>query len=547
MNGQPSYVFKPSTPMAKITFLMDQDHPQKTPFQEVVVSMDGLHSHVKDYITLWLHNPAIQHMQRIAYMDCEGENIYNISKFLSPVNKMLRELKGDPNYIWNPRPIITDENAANKIAVGNILDEDLRKRIVSCQWHYLRCAKKQSSRVHDKDDKKRFKEYSHAFAGEAINLTEYVCIYQSILPICKKYGCLRWLEFWHDHRVHFVPAFHGFGFPGLNLAEAGQSTMRKKMLTLVDVTFDNVIKQMQQDKIYSMTLQNEVKGLGQQRKTMTEIYQEREEEQKQRALHYVQTLQHVMKSKSHLWNRIKAGTYSKSPVQDPAAFYPSEHAKHKYISESEDEDEDKQKPKEKTKGKGKGKGDGKKSTKGVKSGECKTSTSQGTFSTSSSQRLQGQGSSQGAQGQSAQTSPYGPQAPNDYEAEIFKNEVPTVVLYHKSFQVCYPSSCRKQWNPQYMRSPHNMLFQMKTFKKYHNKQGKEVIPKIHTNAYFCFKNLDCLKLVHDGIGYCDLYTGNYYFNQLTLGHVELLKQKGYWDPITQNCNCVIVSGPSVLI
>ena len=72
------------------------------------------------------------------------------------------------------------------------------------------------------------------------------------------------------------------------------------MLTLIDATFDDIIKQMQQDKIYSMTLQNEVKGLGWQRKTMTEIYQEGEEEQKQCALCYVQTLQHVMKSKSHL-------------------------------------------------------------------------------------------------------------------------------------------------------------------------------------------------------------------------------------------------------
>ena len=253
-----------------------------------------------------------------------------------------------------------------------------------------------------------------------------------------------------------MPAFHGFGFPGLNLTEAGQSTMRKKMLALVDATFDGIIKQMQQDKIYSMTLQNEVKGLGWQRKTMTEIYQEGEEEQKQCALHYVQTLQHVMKSKSHLWNEIKAGTYSKSSVQDPAAFYPREHEKHKYVSKSEDED--KQKPKEKTKGKGKGKGNGKKSTKGAKSHGRKTSTSQCTFSTSSSHGLQGQGTSQGAQGQSSHTSPYGPQVPDDYEAEIFKNEVPTMVLYHKSFQVCYPSSCWKQWNPRYMRSPHNMLF-----------------------------------------------------------------------------------------
>ena len=35
------------------------------------------------------------------------------------------------------------------------------------------------------------------------------------------------------------------------------------------------------------------------------------------------------------------------------------------------------------------------------------------------------------------------------------------------------------------------------------------------------------------------------FNQLTPGHVELLKQKGYRDPIIQNCNHFIASGPSV--
>ena len=72
-------------------------------------------------------------MQRIVYMDCESKNVHNISKFLSLVNKMLCELKGDANYIWNPHVIMTDENAANKIAVGNILGEDLRKRTVSCQ------------------------------------------------------------------------------------------------------------------------------------------------------------------------------------------------------------------------------------------------------------------------------------------------------------------------------------------------------------------------------------------------------------------------------
>ena len=96
MNYRPLYVFKSSTPMAKIALLMDQDHEEKMPFQDVVVFMDGLHSHVKDYttLTLWLHNPVIHHMPCIAYMDCELENTTNITTFLTLVNKVIQIMFG---------------------------------------------------------------------------------------------------------------------------------------------------------------------------------------------------------------------------------------------------------------------------------------------------------------------------------------------------------------------------------------------------------------------------------------------------------------------
>ena len=95
---------------------------------------------------------------------------------------------------------------------------------------------------------------------------------------------MKWLEFWHDRQVHFVPAFCGFGYPGLNLAEAGQSTMRQKQLAQVNAAFDDVIRQIQQDKIYQLTLQNEVKGLGHQTKTINDIFWEGEDAQKEHAL-----------------------------------------------------------------------------------------------------------------------------------------------------------------------------------------------------------------------------------------------------------------------
>ena len=67
---------------------------------------------------------------------------------------------------------------------------------------------------------------------------------------------MKWLEFWHNRRVQFVLAVRGFGYSGLNLAEAGQSTRKQKQLTLVNAAFDDVIRQMQHDKIYQLTLQN---------------------------------------------------------------------------------------------------------------------------------------------------------------------------------------------------------------------------------------------------------------------------------------------------
>ena len=44
LNGKPSFIFKSSTPMARIALLMDQNNKVKTPFQDTVAFMDGLHS-----------------------------------------------------------------------------------------------------------------------------------------------------------------------------------------------------------------------------------------------------------------------------------------------------------------------------------------------------------------------------------------------------------------------------------------------------------------------------------------------------------------------
>ena len=66
-----------------------------------------------------------------------------------------------------------------------------------------------------------------------------------------------------------------------------------------------------------------------------------------------------------------------------------------------------------------------------------------------------------------------------------------------------------------MEEPHNLLFQMKTFRKYKNKDGKIVTNHFLSNAYYCIQNLDCLKKYLPGVKPQHIYMGNLHFNQMT--------------------------------
>ena len=117
--------------MARIALLMGQKNKVKTPFQDAVAFMDGLHLRVVDYmtLTLWVHNPVIRHLQHIACMECKSENTENITTFLTLVNQMLRQVKGDPDYIWAPKCIMADENGVNKNAIGKVFWQRSAKEI----------------------------------------------------------------------------------------------------------------------------------------------------------------------------------------------------------------------------------------------------------------------------------------------------------------------------------------------------------------------------------------------------------------------------------
>ena len=166
-----------------------------------------------------------------------------------------------------------------------------------------------------------------------------------------------------------------------------------------------------------------------------------------------------MKNKGNIWNEV----LNIPSAQDHSTFHSDDDAKHKYISNSDDDQkgnkkqgkkQGKQGQKRKAKTKDVASEDNVKKTKqGRGKGRDETSTcvqpssapsssqavqEQGTSTPTSSQAIQGQGistptssqleqgqgtstptSSQAVQGQTGQSSPYGPQVPDAYEAEIF--------------------------------------------------------------------------------------------------------------------------------
>ena len=112
-----------------------------------------------------------------------------------------------------------------KNAFRQVLGDDMAKRSCRCQWHYFRCAKHQSMKI-NASDRKKFLNLADALAKDVVTKNKYFDILPKLKEICTTNSRMKWLKFWHERHEHFVPAYHGFFLPSMNIAESGQSGMR---------------------------------------------------------------------------------------------------------------------------------------------------------------------------------------------------------------------------------------------------------------------------------------------------------------------------------
>ena len=368
------------------------------------------------------------------------------------------------------------------------------------------------------------------------------------------------VRFWHERHAHYVPRFRGYGYPGLNLAEPGQSTMRTKRMTLVDAAFDDILKQMYQDELYAATLRNEVDGIGCQSKTVMQIMVECEAEQKKRALLYIKTLQEFKQTGGKLWQE-NPPTHD---LEDPSYFIPEESASHKLINPDEAKKKTKshqkrkvtqetiQKPKKK---KRTDVGPATPATCATTEGPetpaiCTTPEGPVTPQTPATQKGKVKGKSCTPKTPSVVTpnpNDYGPLVPDAIEKALLQTEVPNIVMYNPRIQGCYYRKCHHKWDVMFMIPPNNMLSRMKTYREYTRKaDGIRVKNTYKSNAFYCLETMECVHGVNKGARKNHIYMSNFYFQCLTPGHVAILKELGYWDHILANRACVAADGPKTL-
>ena len=93
----------------------------------------------------------MRRMQCLATMECKKESMEMIEIFFRLFNEALANFVGNPNYKFNPSMICTDEAGANLQGLRRVFGDAFMVRVVSCQWHFKECAKRQLKNINVND------------------------------------------------------------------------------------------------------------------------------------------------------------------------------------------------------------------------------------------------------------------------------------------------------------------------------------------------------------------------------------------------------------
>ena len=230
--GKASYIFKTTTVSMKIAGMMARKIKVGGDYSSLACEpafFDGMHKRVKFYVTLtsWVFHPAMRSMLMLAVMDTPREHSDDIEIFFDTFNKAVAEYLEEPEYIWDLYLIMMDHKGANFEALERVYGEDFRKyKTVTCQWHFLHCAEKYITKCSESE-----RVSFHTWCKELClshTRQEYRQLQRLIKGIAKKYNFMPWWKWWAPRCPHLCPAIWGFNLPRVNMAEIGQSKLKRE-------------------------------------------------------------------------------------------------------------------------------------------------------------------------------------------------------------------------------------------------------------------------------------------------------------------------------
>ena len=225
LNAHMSYVFKSSRVMANIAIKMDVNGNGEDPLKHEMVYFDGMHSRVNQWKTLtaWVYHPPSRKFLRIATMECKGENAEAVKKFWTTLNEILREVKQDQNYLFNPKGFLTDEAGANINGISGAFGMEYMNKINTCQFHFKQCVQTFFSKIPGDFEETKNEVQSLSYALTTVStLNEYGQIKSRLLALEGVIPPITyWINWWDARRYHLFPVFRGFNISSVNMAEMG--------------------------------------------------------------------------------------------------------------------------------------------------------------------------------------------------------------------------------------------------------------------------------------------------------------------------------------
>ena len=285
INTGDTYIFKTSRYALEVAAKMDVNRKTTRGKPSILCKekafFDGMHSRCKGYktLTLWMHHPGMRKMQRLATMDCKKESTDMIALFFETFNEALAEVVGEKGYKFNPSMICMDEAGANLQGLRKVYGDEFMERVVSCQFHFKQCARRQLKNI-DENDQATFMHLVTKICL-AQTVAEYKKYADALEHICVKNKCVRWYNWWKVRRYHLVPALRGFGWTGSNWAEIGHSTMKRSHKVWLSVAaFEDIADFIIQENNYRSFIANTGKTVGKGPTQFTKRQRERRAQKK---------------------------------------------------------------------------------------------------------------------------------------------------------------------------------------------------------------------------------------------------------------------------